>query len=190
MQAERLIQVLSQIHELSTNFKEALKSELRAVSFPKGHYLVQSQSAAHHAFFLDKGFSVAFQYKRNKRVVTDFWQTGEIILSPKSFFEQAPTDEIIQLTTDSELLSLSYASAIKLSEKYPVANALARDITADYYARSEERIIDLHTLDSWDRYTKLLKMYPGIELHVSQELIASYLNITPQSLSRLKAEHN
>lgn len=190
METERLFQVLSGFHPLPLDFRESLKSELHQVQYPKGHYLVQAKSAAQHSFFLEKGFAVGFQYQRNKRVVTDFWQRGEIILSPKSFFGQSASDEIIQVTTNSELLSISYPSAIKLFEKYPVAISLARDITADYYARSEERIVDLHTLDAWERYTKLLKTYPGMEMHVSQELIASYLNITPQSLSRLKAEHH
>jgi len=190
MSTEKLFQVLSAFHPLPADFQEALKNELQLVTYPKGHYLVQAQSPAHHVYFLEKGFSVAYQYQRNKRVVTDFWQPGEIILAPKRFFGQLPTNEIIQVTTDSELLSISYDSVLKLFEKYPVANFLARDITADYYAKSEERIVDLHTLDAWERYEKLLKMYPGIDLLVSQELIASYLNITPQSLSRLKAEHN
>lgn len=190
MQTERLFRVLSQMHPLSLECKEALQRELKFVTYPRGHYLVQAQTAAHHAFFLEKGFAVSFQYQRNKRVVTDIWKPGQIILSPKSFFEQLPTEEIVQLTNNGELLSISYASAIRLIERFPVANFLARDITADYYARSEDRILDLHTLDAWQRYTKLLHTYPGIEMNVAQELIASYLNITPQSLSRLKAEHN
>jgi CRP/FNR family transcriptional regulator, anaerobic regulatory protein len=190
MQTERLFRVLSRTRPFSLECKEALHRELKLVAYPRGHYLVQAQTAAHHAYFLETGFAVSFRYQRNKRVVTDIWEPGQIILSPKSFFEQLPTEEIIQLTTDGELLSISYASAIMLIEHFPAANFLARDITADYYARSEERILDLHTLDAWQRYRKLLHAYPGIEMNVAQELIASYLNITPQSLSRLKAEHN
>lgn len=190
MKTEKLFKVLASIHALPEDFKEALKKELHFVAYPKGHYLVQARSPAMHAYFLKKGFSVSFQYREYKRVVTDFWQAGDIILSPKSFFEQSPSDEIIQLTTDSELLSISYEAVSKLFENFAVANFLARSITADYHARSEERIVDLHSLGAWKRYTKLLEMYPGIEIHVSQDLIASYLNITPQSLSRLKGEHN
>lgn len=190
MQTERLFRVLSQTRPLSMECKEALQRELKFVIYPRGHYLVQAHTAAHHAYFLERGFAVSFRYQGNKRVVMDIWEPGQIILSPKSFFEQLPTEEIIQLTTDGELLSISYASAIRLIDHFPVANFLARDITADYYARSEQRILDLHTLDAWERYRKLLNACPGIEMNVAQELIASYLNITPQSLSRLKAGRN
>lgn len=181
--------MLSAMHFLPADFKEALKNELKYVTYPRGHYLVQAHTAAHHSYFMENGFAVAYQFRQDRRIVTDFWQPGEMILSPESFFRQVPTDEIIQLTTDSQLLSLSYHSANKLLGEHHVANLLARDITSEYLTKSQERIVDFHTLKAWERYTKLLKIYPGIELNVSQELIASYLNITPQSLSRLKAGH-
>ena len=190
MNTDRLFRVLSVIRPLHSDCQEALKSVLKFVNFPKGHYLVQANTPAQHVYFLEEGFSVAFQYQGHKRVVTDMWQPGDIILSPKSFFEQMATEEIIQLTIDSRLFSLSYTSLNRLLERFPAANVLARDITADYYARSEERIVDIHTLDAWSRYLKLLRMYPGIELNISQDLIASYLGITPQSLSRLKPERS
>lgn len=189
MNTDRLFEVLSAMHFLPADFKEALKTELKCVTFPKGHYLVQAHTPAHHSYFMESGFAVAYQYRQDRRIVTDFWQPGEIILSPKSFFRQVPTDEIIQLTTDSQLLTLSHHSANKLLGEYHVANLLARDITAEYLSKSQERIVDFHTLKAWERYTKLLKVYPGIELNVSQEFIASYLHITPQSLSRLKSDH-
>lgn len=188
MGIEKLFEVLSAFHPLSPAFKEALRKEWRQVFFPKGHHLLQAHTAAHHAFFLVSGFAVGFRYRGTQRVVTDFWQSGEIVFSPKSFFEQSPGNDIIQLTVDSDLLSLSHTSFLKLAEEFAVAGKLARGITAEYYARSEERIVDMHTLNAWDRYTKLLRLCPGIEMNVSQELIASYLSITPQSLSRLKAE--
>lgn len=177
------------MHPLSPDLREALENTLMPVVLPKGHYLAQAYSPAHNAYFLQTGFAVAFRYRRNKRVVTYFWQSGEIILSPKSFCKQLATDEIIQLTTDSELFSLSYPAFQLLSARFPVVNYLARDIAADYHSRSVERIVDLHTTDTWERYLKLLNSYPGIERFVAQDVIASYLNITPPSLSRLKSAH-
>lgn len=185
----KLFEVLSAFHPLSPDFREALSKECREVFFLKGHNIVQAHTAAQHAFFLESGFAVGFRYRRSRRIVTDFWQPGQIIFSPKSFFEQVADDDIIQLTVDSALLAVSHESFTKLVEAFPVAGRLARDITADYYAKSEEKIVDLHTLDAWGRYTKLVRTHHGIEMNVSQELIAAYLGITPQSLSRLKAEH-
>jgi CRP-like cAMP-binding protein len=190
METDRLFQVLDSIHPLSEDFKKSLEKELLFVNYPKGHFLIQALSVAHHAYFLDKGFAVAYHYHENRKIVTAFWQAGEIILSPKSFFEQSPSIENIQLTIDGELRGISYSSATKLFESFRLANLLAHVVVSRYHAKSEERIIDLHNLDAWERYTKLVKRYPRIELYASQDLIASYLNITPQSLSRLKNRRN
>lgn len=190
MTTERLFRVLAKIHPLTEAFKDALKNELQFVAYPKGHYLIQARTVARHAYFLQTGFSVSYLYHEGDRVVTGFWQPGDIILSPKSFFRQTPTDEIIELTTNSELLAITYESALKLFERFPEANIIARAITADYHAKSDERVVDFHTLSAWDRYTKLIRDYPSIELNLTQDFIASYLNVTPQTLSRLKSRHN
>lgn len=187
---EKFFQVLSSFHPLSRAFREALSKELRIISYPKSHFLVQMYSVAHYAYFLDNGFAVAYHLDEGEKIVTSFFKPTDIIFSPKSFIEQSEATENIQLTMDSDLLVVSYTSAHKLFDQFPVANFLARTITAQYYARSQERYIDLHRLSAWQRYEKLLISYPGIERNVSQELVASYLNITPQSLSRLKHDRN
>ena len=152
-------------------------------------FTTPSVTPAHHAYFLEKGFALAFQYASSRRVVTELWHEGEFVFSPKSFFEQVPGDVIIQLCTDSELFSISRTAFEQLARKFQVANFLACDIAADYYTKSQGRMVDINTLDTWQRYLKLMSSHPGIELFVSQEMIASYLSITPQSLSRLKSQN-
>lgn len=190
MEKDRLFQLLASIHPLPGDFKKALAKELQFVRFPKGHYLNQALSISQHAYFLEMGFAVTYHYHENRKIVTSFWKPGEIIISPKSFFEQSISNENIQLTIDGALHGITYSSVVKLFETFQVANALAHKIISRCHAKSESRIIDLHSLSAWDRYRKLIKEYPGIELHVSQDLIASFLNITPQSLSRLKHDRH
>jgi len=189
MLTDSLFQALSRIHTLPKDFRDALDKEVRHVAYPKNHLLVQAHSFAYHAYFLEKGFAVSYQYRGNKKVVTAFWQPGDFVFVPKSFFEQTSSEEIIQLTIDSELHYVTFPIANMLFEHYPVANLFARSIVAQFHTNSVSRIADLHYRDPWQRYSKLVESYPGIELHASQDLIASYLNITPQSLSRLKHRH-
>jgi hypothetical protein len=187
---ERLFTVLSSFHPLSEAFREALSRELQIVSRPKNYFLIQGSTTPVTAFFMEKGFAVSYFFYENKKIVTSFYKAGAFIFSPKSFFAQLPTDEMTQLTIDSVLLGVSYASVTKLFETFPEANTLSRAITAHYHHESVQHITDFHTMNASDRYRKLLKNYPGIELNASQELIASFLNITPQSLSRIRKTRN
>ncbi len=186
MRSEALVRLLESVHPLSQPFKVALEENLQFVTCPKNHFLVQMSSQANPAYFLESGFAVAYSLFEGKRVVTAFFQPGEMVLSPGSCFAPSGSDEVIQLTMVSDVLSISNASVTRLSDEFPEANLLARAITAQFHSRSIERLVDLHTLNAWERYQKLLKTYPHIELNASQDLIASYLNITPQSLSRLR----
>lgn len=189
IRAEKLFQVLSGIHPLPRELKEALSKELQVVSFPRSHFLVQMQTVANYAYFLQNGFAVAYYLNDGRKIVTSFFKPNDIVFSPRSYFEQTSAEENIQLTTDSDLLSISYASVNKLMSKFPVVNFLARAVTAQYYSRSQERLIDFHNLNAWERYRRLVSNFPAIEQNASQELIASYINITPQSLSRLRHEN-
>jgi hypothetical protein len=74
-------------------------------------------------------------------------------------------------------------------ELFPPTETLGRLLAVRYVAFYKKRVIDLVTRSAWERYTDLLEAHARIEQKVSQDIIASYLGITPWSLSRLKKEH-
>ncbi len=187
MDTRGLFHLLERIHPLPDKMRQAIEDELETVFYPPGQVLVSASDFARSVYYLVGGFCVSYYYNGDRKTVTTFWKPGEIVMSPRSFFEGTPAEEIIQVTSKCELLSLSLAAVNQLFENFPVANFIVRVIVSQYHARGAQHIIDLHNLDARQRYDKLVKDYPGIELHVSQDMIASYLNITPQSLSRLRS---
>jgi hypothetical protein len=77
-----------------------------------------------------------------------------------------------------------------LLQDFPEANAIYRMVMNEYVEQLRERIHDMQHLSAVDRFKKLHDRLPRIEQIVSQEYLASYLGITPQSLSRLKRSLN
>jgi CRP-like cAMP-binding protein len=177
---------LSAICPLSDEFRNALHSELSMLSLPKDHYLLQSPQVADQAYFIQQGFAFSFIFVEGVRKVEWFWKKNQVILSPRSFFEQKPSREFIQLAGESELLCISHRSLEKLLDGHSEARYIQRVIMNKYFEISRQRIRDLNQLNAYERFRKLLAHYPSIEQMISQESIASYLGITPQSLSRLK----
>ena len=186
LNTDKLFYILHGLHPLPEGFRTAVERELQSLTLPRGYFLVPPGTTSRDAFFLEQGFAVSFRFQEDKRVVTAFWAPGAIIVSPKSFCEQSPSEETIQLTTKSHLVSLSRAAFLTLTTLYPAAGFLAGRVMARDLAQRSEHIADLHDPDTPARYESLLRRFPGIEQHVAQDLIASYLNIIPQSLSRLK----
>jgi len=181
-----LINVLSAIHPLSVDFKQALEKELIALSLPKNHILLEAPKIAAYAYFLENGFAMSYTFNEGEKQVEAFWKPGQLVVSSQSFFEQAASMENIQLVEKSDLLCLSYGSIEKLFEKYPEAHTIYRKMMIRHYTYSRARIRDLQQLSTLQRLEKLLTVFPGLEQKVSQDSIASYLGITPQSLSRMK----
>ncbi len=188
MRLDKLFQVLSAIHPMSEDFKKAIEQEVTYLSLPSHHMLLEAPRIAAHAYFLDDGFAMSYTFIKGKKQVECFCTQGQFIVSVKSFFEQVPSQEFIQLMKQSEVLCISYASVLRLFHTFPEANFIYRVLMNQYYEQSRERIRELHHLSAYARYKKLREVFPPIEQILPQEHIASYLGIAPQSLSRIKKQ--
>jgi CRP-like cAMP-binding protein len=186
MTTEGLFSILAAIHPLSPAFKKALEKVLIPLTLPKNHLLLQAPKVADHAYFLNKGFAMAYTFMDGERNVEAFWKTGQIMMSCNSFFEQVPSMEYIQLVKKSELLCISYTSVQDLFDSVPEANHIFRILMIRHYEHFRTRLHDVVRLPARKRFEKLLVNFPEIEQMVAQDAIASYLGITPQSMSRMK----
>jgi CRP-like cAMP-binding protein len=186
MNTERLFATLSDIHPISKEYKKALGKLITPLSLPAHYMLLEAPKIAEHAYFLNDGFAMTYVFVKGQKHVESFWCSEQFIISVSSFFGQVPSKEFIQLREDSEVLCLSYADLQNLLDTFPEAHALYRLIMNQYYESSRERTRDMQQLTAAERFDKLIRNYPSIEKHVTQEDIASYLGITPQSLSRIK----
>jgi hypothetical protein len=73
-------------------------------------------------------------------------------------------------------------------KKEPLLEFFNQKVILEYHEYEERRKHDLVSLTPWERYLRLLETHPRAEEYISKEIIASFLNITPQSLSRMLRE--
>ncbi len=189
MNAERLFEVLSEMHALSDSFKAALLQEVTFLSLPKNHFLSEAPRTSDHVYLLADGFAVGFVFEEGEKVVHSFWGAGDIVLHPHCWFEKDSSVEFTQLAEKSEVWCISHEAIKVLMDSFKEACSLYRIIIGRYYFQSQTRLFDIQHRTAWQRYQRLIKLYSSIEQKVSQEYIASFLGITPQSLSRMKREH-
>ncbi len=156
------------------------------------HYIRQELilSAGHIAeyiYFSKTGFARGFfiQKKTGKEITDFLWSERSIITVPHSFFQQQPTQTFIEVMPETELMSLSFRDLKACIKKYPVVEIFSRNVILQYNVYETQRSHELSFLSAWERYIGLLKIHPDIEHRVSKGVIASYLNIAPQSLSRM-----
>jgi CRP-like cAMP-binding protein len=134
--------------------------------------------------------AVRYFYTNDQGEETNTWFSldTQIITDAPSLVNQTPSQESIQLMEDSELYSIEYAEIQTLLQKHhSFALWYIRLVELHYISQIEDRIADLQFLGAKERYLKLLNLYPDITNRISLGNIASYLNITQETLSRIRA---
>jgi CRP-like cAMP-binding protein len=188
MSLDKLFQVLSDLYPLTDGFKKALANIVIPLSLPKNHILQDAPKVADYIYFMDRGFAMSYSFIHGKKDVHHFWRDGQIILLAKSFFERTPALEYVQLMQQSEVLCMTHEQVMKLLGSHEETNFIFRIIMNQYYTVARDRIHDLQHMNAVRRYQKLILAFPHIEQRVPAEYIASYLGMTPQSLSRVKRD--
>lgn len=188
VEAINLLNTLNNIIILSPELQEDIKSFLIEEAFPKKSILLKSGQVSQRIYFIKKGFTRAFYYKSVSEYTSWFMGQGEIIVSVYSFFSRKPSFESIEVLEDSVLQSINWDQLQHLYKRYPEFNLVGRIITEQYYIKSEERTINLQTLNAKQQYDKLLVDYPGVLQKASLGQIASYLGVKQETLSRIRAK--
>lgn len=95
--------------------------------------------------------------------------------------------EYIQSLENSILLAIEKEDFFNLVENEPEVNKIYRHILESAYITTQKRIYDLQGVDSLNRLKWIIKEQPKLFKRISNKVIASYLGVTPYTLSRLKA---
>ena len=158
--------------------------------YTKRQLLLSAGQVAWYIHFLEQGLARGFHISEDTgKEITDFlWNEHSLITVPDSFFNQRPSHLFIEVMPDTRLMSISYQGLMACIKKYPMAEVFSRNVVLQYRVHDAQKNYDLAFLSAWERYLQLLETHPDIEQQVSKEVIASYLHIAPQSLSRMLRE--
>lgn len=166
------------------------EQHLRVRTLKKGELLQPRGTVCSHVSFVNYGLVRMYYLNDGKEKVTDFFREGEYTCDYRSFLLREPALSEVQVLEDTEVVETSYEGLQTIYREVPLANTLGRLIAEklfiDVCNRSETQAND--TLDQ--QYQNLIDHKPWLIQRVPQYMIASYLGITPEALSRIKARVN
>jgi CRP-like cAMP-binding protein len=164
---------------LSPYFKESVVK--------KNDFLLREGEVCRHNYFVVSGclrlYSVNTEGIENTRYLAFEGKFGS---SFTSLITGKPSIEYIQSLEKSTVLSINKEDFFYLVENEPAVNKIYRHILESAYVTTQRRIYDLQGADSVSRLKWLLEQQPNIFKRLSGRIIASYLGVTPYTLSRLK----
>jgi CRP-like cAMP-binding protein len=186
----KLIETLQLFINLSDIELHALASVMEERHIKKGEYFLQQGQICHHLGFLNKGIMRVYHLANDKEYTSyfNFGDRNPFVSSFSSFVTRQPSQESIHALEDCEILQISYSNLQKLYDENFAIQKMGRLIAEYNYTLAIKRIYSLQHFTAQERYNELLVIYPNIVNHVPHHYVASYLGITPESLSRIRKE--
>jgi CRP/FNR family transcriptional regulator, anaerobic regulatory protein len=181
---------------------EEFAKKCEVVSFKKDEVIKGQNLPERHFYYILSGSVGIFLWKENNFVCLDFAFDGHFCSDYMSLLTKQPTPLQVVALENTHMLRMTAASYDVLTKQtvplisnknelidIPPAGIALRLVAAEMsFVAKQQQQIELLTKSAKERYKILLKQFPSIQNRISQNHIASYLGITPQSLSRIRRQ--
>jgi CRP-like cAMP-binding protein len=165
---------------------EVMRQMMTIKTFKKGTFLLKEGQVSSHVYYNLKGCVREYYLKDGEEKTITFYTEGDSVTSNRSFVLQVPSKHYLECIEDTTLTVISYKNDMEFKKLFPRLATICytkteeelgvyQDITAEYMVSTPE-----------ERYLKLVETRPDLLNRVPQYQLASYIGVTPESLSRIR----
>lgn len=154
--------------------------------FDKKVQVVKEGEVERYINIIARGLARKFLPVKKGEITVQLATEGHIIHSELSFYSQEPSGSVIETIEQTTFISISYDNLEQLYEQFPKAERLGRLLVSDLFIKKDFRYFDQLQKSTRERFLEYVRTHPHMLQRVPQKYIASYLNIKPETFSRLK----
>lgn len=182
-----LYDIINKIYAMPDESLKKLAECLTMIKRPKGYHVLEAEKTDTNIYLIGEGIARAYIPIDGKEITFWIGKEGASLFSLKSYVNNECGYETIELMEDSKLFMLKRQNLESLfKEDIHIAN-WGRKFAEMEFLHTEERLIPMLFTTASQRYETLLKNNPDLLQRIPLECLASYLGITPVSLSRIRA---
>ena len=166
---------------------DALESILVPIKYPKGELVLKDGDVCRNLYYIDRGLMRQFYFKHDKEVTEHFGQDHSIVMCIESLFKEEPTHLQIETLEPTIVYALPKVDLERVALHNVNIQILYRKILEESLITSQVHADLVRFETAQERYKKLCKLMPQVVLRAPLVYIASYLQMTPETLSRVRA---
>lgn len=176
------------LNRLPMETKLAFISLLERKEFPKGYVLSVPGKPTDEVYLIEKGLICNFMLVDGKEIGAGFYAEGGIGGDIISFLTRNESKRTVRLMEPATIWVLSYAKLEAFYRNYPESERIGRLLYNYVIVVQQQRIEDLVSESAQTRYQKLQDLFPEIVHRLPLHFVASFLGITQETLSRIRAQ--
>ena len=180
--------MLNNLKPLSNDLEDLFISKFEIEEIKKGSILLHEKNVCKSLWFLADGLLRSYHDIEDKEITSRIMFTGHIVISPGSFFTQTPATESIEALSNCIVAKISFDDLQDVYRKFPEFNYHTRIVTEQYFYKQEQRLYMLRKHDAAAKYNYFLENYANYFKDIPLMYLASFLNFTPETLSRMRSK--
>ena len=184
---DRYLQEFEKKVLLTDEEQELIKDYLTVKKIRKRQYLLQEGDICKCVAFVEKGAMRLYRVNEDgSEHIVLFALEGSFITDLYSFLTTEPSIYSIDAIEDSELVLITRTASDELRKRSPKYQEFIFQATSEAYIQLQRRMTSVISLSLEDRYKELIEDHPNIIQRLPQHMVASYMGLTPETLSRVR----
>ena len=174
--------------KLSENLKNELSNRITPITFQKGKLVFDANNICTESYFINKGILRTYFLKDGKEISEYFSGTNEWVNSPKSFIQRKKDIYYIDAIENTEAYYIKVNDLVYLFDNFPEMERYSRLSMGMVFEHFLERRTSMRFTSAKEKYNHFCEIYSEIYPRIPLGMVASYLGITQETLSRIRAE--
>lgn len=182
----KLFSYFSKILPLSQEEIDAIVATLTIKNYPKGTLLLKEGDISTEAYFVLEGCVRQYFLVNGEEKTNNFFTEEQWVISMQSMTNNTPSKHFLECLDTCALVVGNREKEEQLYRKFPKLATISRRVMEKVFAEQQELSGSYFTDSPEERYVNLLHTRPDLMQRVPQYIIASYIGVKPESLSRIR----
>lgn len=177
---------MAQFGELTEEEQQQIANNLIVEAYPKGKLLVKAGDVCRYCYFVLEGCLRQYKLADDTEITIQFYTEREAAVDFNSYVNQVKSESYLVCLEDTIVIEGNLEQETDMYERFPKLQQITRAMMEQDFGKMQEQFSRFIASNAEERYVYLLNNRPDLLQRVPLQYLASYIGVTPESLSRIR----